>query len=244
MEVKRTELNEHASTITEILRIVCDVSKPRPIVKSQDEGPVIVVKIGYVPPPVCRQVTGDLGNYEFALRLWLGDDKGPQYWISLHERWGLKGKHVLHFQQCGLRLYFGHENEEPIQLLRLEWVAPTRSPGGEAIYAGAHAGHPHWHIDRAVLGCEDYSQSLTLPEASGTQPELFSRTTAASREPTGRTAYDCSGLHLPAHSGWMESHWDGRKIPGPHQNEPTSLKALGNWWNGALRYFVSELKSK
>jgi hypothetical protein len=125
-------------------------------------------------------------------------------------------------------------------------VAPKVGSGGEPIYDGTHAGHPHWHIDRAALvGPEEQSRSfeaLTMPESSlGLEEFAGSATPPAS---TNRLLYDCSWLqrmHLPARADWMASEWDGRTVPGPHQCQPDSILGLSRWWCGALRYLAAEL---
>ncbi len=148
-------------------------------------------------------------------------------------------QHKCSFIQCGLRLYIGERAEQAIQCVRLEWVAPTSDSNGADNYEGKHAGHPHWHIDQSALfGQEDYVrslESLTAPVPQ-TGPEDFS---GVMPEPS-RPLIDFSWLqriHFPARAQWMQSEWDGLKIPGPHQCEPNTLDELTHWWAGALRYF-------
>ncbi len=192
-----------------------------------------------------RKVLTDLGSSEVALRLPIPDVHRPRFWIALHERWIPVSRHKIRFRECGLRLYAGTVDEDATQILRLEWVAPTEDPEGISSYQGKHAGHPHWHIDRAALiGPADYLHSLEALSASDAELETeeFGATTASS-EPRG-LRLDCSWLqdiHLPALARWAQLAWDGHKIPGPHQNEPYSLEELANWWTGALRYFSAEL---
>ena len=133
---------------------------------------------------------------------------------------------------------------EALQFLRLEWVAPTVDPEGAEVYDGKHAGHPHWHIDRAALvGEDDYLkalETLTLPEQR-TDAEVFR---PAVNQTPPRFVHDCSWLpkmHLPAQAGWMHVEWDAHKVPGPHQSEPESMRELDQWWAGALRYLITEL---
>jgi hypothetical protein len=242
MEAKRTELNEHATGIAAVLEEVCETSNIGPLVRQYDESGSIVIRIVAWQQKLSRRVTTDLGEIEYALRLPLSSQE-TRCWIGLHERWEHKGRHRVRFRDCGLRLYLGGEDEEAIQLLRLEWVAPTLESAREPNYTGKHAGHPHWHIDRsALVGSEDYLRSLETLTVADTESGLedFSQTTA---QPEHRVVYDCSWvqrIHLPAQAGWMHSEWDGHKVPGPHQSEPDSIAGLGHWWAGALRYFVTE----
>jgi len=249
MEAKRAQLKDHASIIAAVLRDVCDASNTGPLVQESDESGNIVIVITHSNKPLSRLVTTDLGLREPALRLPIPDAHQPRYWIGLHERWEWKSAHRIRFRDCGLRLYVGGENEEAVQVLRLEWVAPTSNPNGELIYSGKHAGHPHWHIDRsALVGPEDYWRSLESLTAPPLEPqpdlEVFSEASVSVRPAQLRLIHDCSWvqeLHLPAHAGWMLSEWDGHTIPGPHQCEPESIARLEHWWAGALRYFASEL---
>jgi len=244
MEAKPTDLKGHASKIGRILDEVCGASRAGPLVLA---GDLIIATANCM--PLSRRVTTDLGGGEFALRLPIPDAQQPRYWIALHEHWEWKNKHKIRFRDCGLRLYIGGKEEEAVQLLRLEWVAPTSDPDGEPIYQGKHAGHPHWHIDRsALVGPGDYWRSieaLTAP-APELQPELevFSEATVDLIPARTRLVHDCSWLqkvHLPAEAEWMRSEWNGSAIPGPHQCEPSSLEELERWWAGALRYLVAEL---
>ena len=180
------------------------------------------------------------------LALPIPDAKQPRYWIGLHESWVSIGKRKCRFIGCGLRIYAGERSEPPIQILRLEWAGPTINPDVGLVYDGGHAGHPHWHIDRAaVVGEEDYRRSLeilTRPVPAERPVETFDPSTTAN-DSTRRVA-DCSWLpqiHLPAHAAWMLTNWNGKTLPGPHQSNPKDLLALNNWWEGALRYVRSEL---
>lgn len=244
MEAKRTALKDHATNIAKILDEVCDAASVGPLVKAVD---LVIATLNST--PLSRRVTTDLGGSEFALRLPIPDAQQARYWIGVHERWEWKGKRKIRFLDCGLRLYVGGKDEEAVQVLRLEWVAPTLDPDGEPIYQGRHAGHPHWHIDRpALVGPEDYWRSLetlTAP-APELQPELedFSETAVDQIPARTRLVHDCSWLqkmHLPAQAQWMQSKWNGSAIPGPHQCEPSSLEELERWWAGSLRYLVAEL---
>lgn len=248
MEVKRKDLKNHATSIAAVLQDVCDAFNTGPLVQENDESGNIVIIITHWNKPFSRQVMTDLGGSESALRLPIPDAKHPRYWIGLHERWEPISKYKIRFRDCGLRLYVGSEEEQAVQILRLEWVAPNRDPDGDLIYDGKHAGHPHWHIDRsALIGPEDYWRSLEIQTAPAAQvqhePEVFNENTV-SQAALERPIHDCSWLqqlHLPAQAGWMQAKWNGSAVPGPHQSEPTDLGQLDGWWTGALRYLVSEL---
>jgi hypothetical protein len=200
------------------------------------------------PGALSREVTTDLGVREIALRLPIPDTRDSRFWIAMQEQWDWKSKHKVCFRECGLRLYAGDRSEEAVQFLRLEWVAPTSDGDGAQIYQGKHAGHPHWHVDRsALVGQEDYFRSLEILTAPALAPhagvEDFSGTAALITAPA-QPLLDFSWLqkvHLPARAQWMQSEWDGRQVPGPHQCEPTSLDELVHWFAGALRYFSAEL---
>jgi hypothetical protein len=243
MEAKRTELRNHATAITTVLAEVCGASNAGPLVREYDESGVIVIRIRDWIRRLSRAVTTDLGESESALRLPVPAGR-PRCWLGLHERWEAKGKHKIWFRDCALRLYIGAEDEEAVQILRLEWVAPSPDPDGLPVYDGKHAGHPHWHIDRsALLGRDEYLRSLETLRAPEQQSRLeqFGQTSGA---PPRHPVHDCSWLpklHLPAQAGWMHAEWDARTVPGPHQSEPGSIEDLGHWWVGALRYFLTEL---
>ena len=245
MEAKRTELKGHATNITTVLGEVCKVSQKGPLVLEQD----LLITISYS-ESLSRRVTTDLGGGEHALRLPIPAPERSRYWIGLHEqwKWKWKSKTKICFHDCGLRLYVGREDEDVVQVLRLEWKAPEVNAEGETVYDGKYAGHPHWHIDRsALIGPEDYWHSLEIQTAPAVQmhhePETFNENTIS--QVVARPIHDCSWLqqlHLPAQAGWMQSKWNGSTVPGPHQSEPTDLAQLDGWWNGALRYLVSELR--
>jgi hypothetical protein len=242
MDINPTALARHVAKINAILQDVCKVSGPTPLVKEQD---LIITTLGYT--SASRVVTTDLGGSGFALRLPIPDPGNPNYRVGLYERWESRNRHRICFRQCGLRLYIGGPEEEPIQLLRLEWVAPTIDRDGGFTYDAKHAGHPHWHIDRAALvGPEDSARwlesSIASQPSTHIEAEVFE---ASTKSPSlGQTRRDFSwvqGMHLPAHAQWMLSEWNGRKIPGPHQCEPSSLVELERWWAGSLRYLLAEL---
>jgi hypothetical protein len=244
MEANPTDLKSHAANIAKILDDVCDGSSAAPLVQARD---LIIATSNSA--QLSRRVTTDLGGSEFALRLPIPDAQQARYWIGLHERWEAQSKRKIRFRDCGLRLYMSGKDEEPVQFLRLEWVAPTSNPDGEPLYQGKHAGHPHWHIDRsALVGPEDYWRSLEALTAPApelkSELEVFSETMVERTPAQSRLVHDCSWLqkmHLPAQAQWMRSEWNGSSIPGPHQCEPSSLEELERWWNGALRYLVAEL---
>jgi hypothetical protein len=247
MEVKPTELKAHVTKINAVLQDVCDVSNTGPLVQQQTDGTITVS--ASCPRALCKEVITDFGVREFALRLPIPNADQARFWIALHERWAWKSKRRVFFRECGLRLYLADPGEEAVNLLRLEWVAPTSNFDGPPIYPGKHAGHPHWQIDRSALtGQEDYLRSLEALTAPESESQLgledFSETTIASGSTQPPFLHDCSflrNMHLPAQAEWMKLEWDGYKIPGPHQCEPNSLEELGRWWSGALRYFLAEL---
>lgn len=242
MEVRRTDLQKHVTRINAILQETCEISTPTPLVHMVD------TTIGLAPScpsALCREVTTDLGLRESALRFPIPDARSPRFWIAIQEQWEPNGKHRLRFVQCGLRFYLGDRSEQAIQFLRLEWVAPTVDRAGTPSYPGRHAGHPHWHIDRsALVGQEEYLEPLELLTAPAPQTETEEFTEAAVLSSTPQPFLDFLWLqkvHLPARAQWMQSDWDGRQVPGPHQCEPKDLDELARWWAGALRYFSAEL---
>jgi hypothetical protein len=244
MEAKRTELPRHVTRINSVLMEICRAPVASPLFKDlEDQGAIVVNTFDH--GPLSRRVLTDLGSSEVALRLPIPDVDRPRFWIALHERWAPISRHKIRFRDCGLRLYVGSADKDAIQILRLEWVAPTEDPEGIQSYQGKHAGHPHWHIDRAALvSPADFLNSIQVLTAPAEESEVedFGSTTI-SGEPTG-PRLDCSWLqyvHLPAHARWAQLAWDGQEIPGPHQSEPSSIQELTNWLTGALRYFSSEL---
>lgn len=244
MEATSTQLNKHAQSVNSVLQIVCDVPDPMPLVQLSD-GTITLARS--CPPALSREVTSDLGVRETAMRLpTLPPTENPRFWIAMHELWEFKGRHKVRFVQCGLRLYMGDRSEQPVQFLRLEWVAPDVEADGEQNYHGKYAGHPHWHIDSsALLNQEEHFrllEALTSPSATvKVEPEEFGSEVL---EPPPAALLDFSWLqtiHLPARAHWMQSEWDGRTVPGPHQCEPENPEQLTRWWAGAIRYCASEL---
>lgn len=239
MEAKLTELKDHTKGINAVLTEVCITSNSGPLVREDD-----LVVSTFNSGTLSRRVTTDLGSSEFAVRLPIPTADEPHFWIALHERWGYKNKRVIRFLDCGLRLYVGPRAEEAVQVMRLEWVAPKTDPDGILVYDGKHAGHPHWHIDRAALvGPEDYWRSLDILTAADSQNELQDFGPPA-EQPGQQFIQDCSWIlrmHLPAQAGWMNMEWKDSEIPGPHQCEPIDIGSLGRWWAGSLRYFAAEL---
>jgi hypothetical protein len=243
MDVKRTDLENHVTAIATVLVEVCRASKSERLVRAYDESGKTVVRITDWTVTRSRTVTTDLGQSEPALELPVPANQ-PRLWLGLHERWETRGKRKIRFRDCGLRIYIGARDEEAVQVLRLEWVAPDLDPDGAAVYDGTHAGHPHWHVDRAALVGQDEclrsQETLTAPELQS-DVEVFRH--AACGTPR-RLVHDCAWLrrmHLPAQAGWMHGEWDAHKVPGPHQSEPGSMKELDHWWAGALRYLMTEL---
>lgn len=240
MEATLTELRKHATRVNAVLQETCDASNPAPLVHLID-GTITLSPS--CPVALRREVTTDLGLREIALRLPIPDARHPRFWVAMQEQWKWKSKHRVRFMECGLRLYVGERNEEAIQFLRLEWVAPTFDDSGIQIYQGAHAGHPHWHVDRsALLGKEDYLRSLDILTAPAAQAgaEEFNES-AALVAPLLDFSW-LQRMHLPAQAGWMHPpSWDGHTIPGPHQSEPDSVAGLEHWWAGALRYVSAEI---
>jgi hypothetical protein len=247
MEAKHIALKNHFKEITALLQTICGISNTGPLLSQSDQSGSIIAMISQSAEPLARRVTTDFGVSEFALRLPIPNANQPRYWIGLHERWESTGRHKIRFCDCGLRIYVGNVIEPAVQILRLEWTAPKQNPDGDMVYAGKHAGHPHWHIDRSVLiGEEEYWHLLelhTTPDSQIHHPEIFNENTI--NETVERRIQDYSWLqrvHLPAHAGWMREEWDG-SMPGPHQSEPADITELNHWWAGALRYLVSELSA-
>jgi len=92
-------------------------------------------------------------------------------------------------------------------------------------------------------GQEDYLRSLEILTAQAPQTEAEEFSSAIAGAPA-RPLFDFSWLqniHFPAQAQWMQSEWDGQHVPGPHQCEPNNLDELTHWWDGALRYFSTEL---
>jgi hypothetical protein len=243
MDTKRTDLAEHATGISKILTEISGASGSEPLVRIFDAAGSVVVRITDWSRARSRSVTTDLGQSEPALRLPVPPNR-PRLWLGLHERWEPTGRNRIRFRDCAVRLYIGASDEEALQFLRLEWVAPTLDPDGTQVYDGKYAGHPHWHIDRAALvGQDEYSHALELLTAPELASDIEVFGTGVGERPQ-RFIHDCSWLprmHLPAQAGWMHAEWDACKVPGPHQSEPESLRQLDHWWAGALRYLIAEL---
>jgi hypothetical protein len=236
MEIKRTDLKEHAKSINRVLQEVCGASGPGPFVGADGIGIYIVRSA------LTRDVTPEMGPIEVALALPVPDAKRPQFWIGIIEQWEGASKKKIRFRRCGLRLYYSEVDEEPLQVLRLEWVAPTSvDHNAEPAYEGKNAGHPHWHIDRAALLGPERAAVFNAPESQAILEDF----TESTIDPAIRlSAYDSSWIqrmHLPAQADWMRKDWNGKDVPGPHQCEPGDLQGLNRWWDGALRYLVSEL---
>jgi hypothetical protein len=248
MEAKRSEMSGHAKAISRVLANLCEVTLLAPLLKVSDDGNIVAITVQGGPQNSSltqRTVTTDLGGIETVLGLPIPDRKPPKLWIGLHEAWVFRGKYKLGFKDCGIRVYIGASDEESRQFLRLEWVAPEIKDGN-AVYPGAHAGHPHWHIDRAALvGPEERLrswQALTAPIVAETTLEDFS--VEAARPPLPLLVHDLSWLrsvHLPAQAEWMHHNWNGQVLPAPHQTEPQRLGMLTTWWEGSLRYLFAEL---
>jgi hypothetical protein len=240
MEGKSDQLANHVAKISAILQKECKISSG-PLVIDQD----LQITIPNGPMPPFRKVTTDFGSIESALELPISTQHHQRkYWIGLHEGWAPKSRHRIRFDRCSLRVYVGSTNQEPAHFLRLEWVAPEADSG---VYQGKHAGHPHWHIDRAVLaGSKTLARSLEEPApVQDAVVEEFDALTVSREHSQEEDLVDCSwvqSIHLPAQAGWVKK-WNGMDVPGPHQSEPDNFEALENWWTGAVRYFVHELNS-
>jgi hypothetical protein len=251
MEVKRSEISEHATDIARIFAGLCGTKLVSPLVgplKDEGAGELVLAIVGGPPNPALphRTVTTDLGLIETVLGLPIPDAKERKFWIGLNESWELHGKYKVSFRNCGLRLYIGAANEESRQFLRLEWAAPEMTKDGIAVYQGAHAGHPHWHVDRAALvGPEEHLRSLeilTAPIPADIPLEVFGYEGNISQPiPFVQDLSWLKSVHLPAQAQWMHHNWDGFTLPAPHQSAPEGLQMLTRWWEGSLRYLFAEL---
>jgi hypothetical protein len=251
MEAKRSKMSEHASGIAQVLASLCGVKLISPLVGPYEyaaSGEIVITIVAGVPNPSLpqRKVTTDLGRTETVLGLPIPDSNQPKFWIGLNESWVFLSKHKVGFRDCGIRVYMGSTDEDSSQFLRLEWVAPDVAKDGTEVYQGAHAGHPHWHIDRAALvGPEERFRSLellTAPIVQEAPVEFFSG--GATRPETPRLVQDLSwlgGVHLPVQAEWMHHNWNGQVLPAPHQSAPKALEMLTSWWEGSLRYVFAEL---
>jgi hypothetical protein len=251
LQIDSDNLQRHMGDLSRTLLRVCGIRARTPIVvrSHPDSSPVAVgVSAFSVPRDATTIVRSDLGPQEQVIALATGASS-ERYWLGLHEFWTPRPRRKLDFDSCGLRLYVGRSDEEVAQLLRLEWVAPKTDTDGVEQFDGQHAGHPHWHIDRAALvGSEDYLRSLdvlTAPHIVDQAVEVFDPN-AASAETSPGLLHDCSWLlnvHLAAHANWMNRHWDGATTPGPHQSQPETLKKLTTWLTGALHYVAWEVRA-
>lgn len=238
IDVTRTELQNHTSQINAVLQETCDVRNPAPLVRLDD---ATIALAPSCPPALSREVTTDLGHRGIALRLPIPDARNPKFWVAIQERWQWKTRHRACFIECGLKFYAGDRSEGATQFLRLEWAAPTRDALGVLAYKGAHAGHPHWHVDLyALLGQVDYLRSLQILTAPTPGPDAEEFSELSTAQPLVDFSW-LQDMHLPARAQWMQSKWDGAEIPGPHQCEPNNLGELTHWWIGALRYVSAEL---
>lgn len=247
MEAKRSEMSEHAAGIARVFASLWHVTLlARLLQVSEGGGLVVITVLGGAQNPSLphRSVTTDLGATETVLGLPIPDRNRPKFWIGLHESWFFCGKQKLGFKECGIRVYIGGTDEDARQFLRLEWVAPETKDGTE-VYHGAHAGHPHWHIDRAALvGPEERLRSLealTTPIVRETSLEYFSVELIPTLTPLVPDLSWLGGMHLPAQAEWMHKSWNGQALPAPHQSAPHGLGMLTTWWEGSLRYLFAEL---
>lgn len=244
MELRKDELREHRNVISKTLREICQVTSAEILIQETD-----LCTTSFGAPPLAREVRSDLDVREWALRLPIPDEARARFWIALHECWVAEGRRKARFKDCGVRIYTGEMDQEPVQFLRLEWVAPVSGADGEPEYHGGRAGHPHWHIDRTGL-VDAQREALALisllePLDEEVELEEFTAQTTPSDRPSESAVQDftwISSLHLPAQSMWALQGWDGRSVPAPHQSEPNTLKELTSWWTGALRYIASELR--
>lgn len=249
MEIHPNEFSKHVNNLSQLLAEVCGLRGGGPLLSVSDEAGTRVIGVyvsGAVPHQQHRDVTSDLGRREKVLGFPVPSAGRPRYWIGVHEVWRPSKKRVS-FVSCGFRLYMGFAEEQIVQILRLEWVAPGKDAEGMVRYDGGHAGHPHWHIDRsALLGDDEYWRSLAILMAPASEAPLENfepGRTIPERSPV-RQVQDCSWLqsvHFPAHASWMHRAWDGVELPAPHQSEPNNLPSLSRWWSGAMRYLAAEL---
>lgn len=252
MEASKRDVEAHFSTVGKALADACRLRAYAPLFLSHSDPSEETLVARVHARSALREgdyaiVLSDLSISEEVVALpGLGS---TQYWLGLHEAWRRK-KRTNVFLQGGLRVYIGTP-PDAVQIIRLEWFAPQRTSEGATLFDGAHAGHPHWHVDRAALSSQsDYTRSLEqltapTPIAGGEVVEVFDPAALRDEAPS-RPVYDCSwlpSLHLVAHAGWMLHEWDGHEQPGPHQSEPTTAKALTNWWLGALRYVALEIQT-
>ncbi len=247
MEVRVEELDEHRTSLNSLLVEVSGAPDGTTLIRRND---LCLSTCGT--EPYARSVVSDLDVVEFAVRLPVPSATQPRFWLALHECWRSASRRRVTFSDCGVRLYTGLDQSPPIQIMRLEWVAPVSSSEGGYIYQGAHAGHPHWHVDKdaflSVKALYESLEALTAPptEVSEVPTEEFSLENVSSPSEQSTPPYlDCSwmsAIHLPANAQWATVRWDGTTTPGPHQQKPESLNQVENWWEGSLRYIRAELR--
>ena len=171
MEIAAAKLDAHRAMIERAMRDVCRLPSSVRFMEARSEAGTLhirIARLGSVPDKQ-RQVTSDMGRSENVFALPIEDANGRAlFWIGAHEIWQFtrKGKRLA-FNTCGLRLYSAAADDNIDQLLRLEWTG-RRSDG---TYAGDHAGHPHWHIDRAALGGREIKQLLAERRMERPLPE-------------------------------------------------------------------------
>jgi hypothetical protein len=249
MEIRASQMANHVSVVGQSLKNACKVAVPGPLVRSEDGDAGLLLVVFGTPADKSpfRSVTTDLGRTEIVVALDSADAGGQYYWIGLHERWAHRGKRRLQFVDCGIRVYSGTRNEQASQFLRLEWVAPQKKEDGGWVYMGAHAGHPHWHVDQSALVGPEYWHALNLltaPVQEDVPIEAFSPDLVATTpsEAPGQQHFSwLKHVHLPAQADWMRVRWNGSKLPAPHQSEPLDLESLNWWWEGALHYVAAEI---
>ena len=251
MEIKEAQLNAHQALIDRAMRDVCRLPSSVRFMEARSEAGTLhigIARLGSVTDKQ-RQVTSDMGRSENVFALPFEDANGRAvFWIGAHEIWQFtrKGKRLA-FITCGLRLYSAAADENIDQLLRLEWTGRH----SDGTYAGDHAGHPHWHIDPAALGGREIKQLLAERRMEQSLPEdpieAFMPGLVLGGEtlsPSSTLVYGwLTKVHLPAQAGWMHTAWNGSGRPGPHQCDPENLSSLGRWWEGAIRYLETELRS-
>jgi hypothetical protein len=256
LRVTESSLRRHCASLCSSVVAVCEGrTGGHPLIVSDSAGGRIISfgRNGAAAGLVVRDVISDLDATEWVVRLPVPGAR-TSVWLGMHETWVHSGRRDnWTFAQCGMRLYLADQDRRAAQILRLEWVAPSSEAGDSLVYPGAHAGQPHWHIDRAALfdagehellldRLTDPGTALPPLEAFGADGSVF----PDSGPTVDRLSYDCSWLpaiHLPAYAGWMHERWDGQTVPGPQQTAPRDLGALESWWQGALRYVVAELRA-
>lgn len=219
------------------------------------EGRVYQIGPGAQTAGLClAQVISDIGVQESVVGLAGVSVKRPSLWLGLHEHWTYDGSRYLCFKELGLRVYFGTRDAEGSgtdlrQLLRAEWLAPEIRDGF-VNPLGAHAGHPHWHIDHLVVNAGLPSLQLQWEDEPRTDEDIRDFEPAeARRNDEDRDAHidDCAWLqrvHFPAQTNWCEQEWtDTVARPFPHQKPPASLVEVQRWALGVIRYLRMELSA-